>query len=207
MQFPALFVTIFAFVSLGRALPSAEADYEGILEGRDTYDKKGSGMCSSLQVKFCDEAVNNYIIRDDAQRYKPDVYQTCSGGCSALGLNGWTGAGCRVFVQGGQDCKRSGNQLWHDYQDIRNNGVDKCGSKHWGNGCLTTINYVSECGKVKEDCPRDRINELKARIHELKSDSKDNYDDKIQESWQWMGVSYRAIKIPIHSCDQPSPVH
>ncbi|KAK9778067.1 hypothetical protein AB5N19_02550 [Seiridium cardinale] len=154
MQFPARFVTIFAFVSLGRALPSAEADYEGILEGRDTYDKKGSGMCNVLQVKFCDEAVNNFIIRDDVQRYRPGEDETCSGGCSGLGSKTYSGIGCGVFVKGDTDCTRSGNQLWHDYQDIRNSGADKCGNKHWGDGCWTTIDYVSACGQIKEVCPK-----------------------------------------------------
>jgi hypothetical protein len=35
--------------------------------------------------------------------------------------------------------------MWWDYQDIRKSGCKKCGTKHWGDGCMTTVNYVSGC--------------------------------------------------------------
>lgn len=40
-----------------------------ILEKRDSYDCKGSSMCSSLQVRACDDAVNNKLIRNDGVNY------------------------------------------------------------------------------------------------------------------------------------------
>lgn len=65
------------------------------------------------------------------------------------------GYGCGVFVQGtnktltgDQPCEFSGNQIWWDYQDIRDSNkgnCDKCGSKVYSNGCEITINYVSGC--------------------------------------------------------------
>lgn len=39
------------------------------LFARDTYDCKGSSLCSSLQVSFCDDAVNNKIIRNNNVNY------------------------------------------------------------------------------------------------------------------------------------------
>ncbi|KAK7947864.1 uncharacterized protein PG986_008750 [Apiospora aurea] len=104
------------------------------LTSRDTYDRKGSAMCGSatMQVKYCDEAVNSFLIRDDAYRYRPDVYNRCAGACSGQGARGTTvTSGCHVSVEGDAACRRSGNQMWQDYQDLRANGAGKCGSKHW----------------------------------------------------------------------------
>ncbi|KAK8038641.1 hypothetical protein PG993_007052 [Apiospora rasikravindrae] len=124
------------------------------LTSRDTYDRKGSGMCGSktMQVKYCDEAVNNFLIRDDAYRYRPDVYNKCAGAGTTVT------SGCHVSVEGDAACRRSGNQIWQDYQDLRRNGADKCGSKHWDQweggkklACRTTVNYISDCMKGKDE--------------------------------------------------------
>ncbi|KAH9895327.1 hypothetical protein F4778DRAFT_267239 [Xylariomycetidae sp. FL2044] len=149
-------------LALINALPQPELDSHDAsspptnLTSRDdgvSYDSKGSGMCGALQIKYCDQAVNRYIYRDDQVRYTPASHGMCNGGCSALGAEGLQGSGCSVFVDGPQyDCDVSGNQLWWDYQDIRANGVEKCGSKHWGNGCRTTVNYVAACFKAKQEC-------------------------------------------------------
>jgi hypothetical protein len=57
-------------------------------------------------------------------------------------------SGCGVFVQG-TNCKISGNDMWMDYQNIRNiGGCKKCGSYHREDKCLVTINYVSGCKNV-----------------------------------------------------------
>lgn len=50
---------------------------------------------------------------------------------------------CRVYIQGGSNCLRSGNQIWDDYQQIHAGNCEKCGSKHWGDGCLTSIDYIN----------------------------------------------------------------
>ncbi|KAF6838782.1 hypothetical protein CPLU01_02315 [Colletotrichum plurivorum] len=112
------------------------------LEKRDSYDCKGSSMCSSLQVRACDDAVNNKLIRNDDVNYgAPGSGRSRTGACSNI----FGGYGCGVFIQGKSHCARTGNQMWWDYQDIRKNNCRVCGSKHWGDGCLTTINYVSGC--------------------------------------------------------------
>lgn len=51
---------------------------------------------------------------------------------------------CKIYVAGPAKCKRSGNRMWRDYQDIRKHGCESCGSKHWGDHdhCRTTVNYV-----------------------------------------------------------------
>lgn len=150
-----MYFTTIAFMSLmgmigANAVPHlhAEMDTEtsprlkSPLVARDTYDCKGSSLCRSLQVRACDDAVNNKIIRNDDVNYgAPGSGRPRTGECSAIA----GGFGCGVFIQGQKNCARTGNQIWHDYQDIRGNGCKICGSKHWGDGCLTTINYVSGC--------------------------------------------------------------
>ncbi|KAI3558673.1 hypothetical protein CABS01_07360 [Colletotrichum abscissum] len=114
----------------------------GVLDKRDSYDCKGSSLCSSLKVAACDDAVNNKLIRNNDVNYgAPGSGRPKTGACSNI----FGGYGCGVFIQGKSGCARTGNQMWYDYQDIRANGCRVCGSKHWGDGCLTTINYVSGC--------------------------------------------------------------
>jgi hypothetical protein len=63
-----------------------------------------------------------------------------SGGCWGDGARG-----CGVFVQG-TNCAMSGNDMWNTYQDLRKlGGCSKCGSFHREDGCLLTVNYVSNC--------------------------------------------------------------
>ncbi|KAK4185498.1 hypothetical protein QBC35DRAFT_476314 [Podospora australis] len=112
------------------------------LTKRDWFDHKGSGMCKSMNVRACDIAVNDRIIRNNDLNYgAPGSGRPHTGACSA----NFASTGCGVFIQGKSHCARTGNQIWHDYQEIRNNGAKKCGSKHWGDGCMTTINYVTGC--------------------------------------------------------------
>jgi hypothetical protein len=79
--------------------------------------------------------------------YTLTVLRTYRSGRSQTGAcqSAFGGYGCGVFIQGGNTCARTGNQMWQDYQDIRSHGAKTCGSKHWGDGCMTTINYVSGC--------------------------------------------------------------
>ncbi|RAL02336.1 uncharacterized protein BO80DRAFT_472333 [Aspergillus ibericus CBS 121593] len=111
-----------------------------------SYDCKGSSMCTTpALLKWCDHAVNT-LYRDDDPFYHSsevidgDVYSSQSGNCW-----GDQTRGCGVFIQG-QNCSISGNDLWNDYQNIRNiGGCKKCGSFHRDDGCLVTINYVYNC--------------------------------------------------------------
>jgi hypothetical protein len=45
-----------------------------VLDKRDSYDCKGSSMCSSLQVSACDNAVNSKLIRNDVVNYGASGY-------------------------------------------------------------------------------------------------------------------------------------
>ncbi|KAK7921610.1 Vacuolar protein sorting-associated protein 4B [Apiospora marii] len=109
-------------LTLGPLLAAGASASTLPLTSRDTYDRKGSGMCGAMQVKYCDEAVNNFLIKDDAYRYRPSVYNQCAGACSGAGAQGTTvAAGCHVSVEGDAECRRSGNQLWGDYQDLHPN--------------------------------------------------------------------------------------
>lgn len=149
-----------ALLALGPLLAAGASASTLPLASRDTYDRKGSAMCGAMQVKYCDEAVNDFLVRDDAYRYRPDVYNRCAGACSGAGAAGSTvAAGCHVSVEGDPECRRSGNQLWGDYQDLRAHGASKCGSKHWDQwradgsklACRTTVNYISDCLKGKDE--------------------------------------------------------
>ncbi|PYI01181.1 hypothetical protein BO78DRAFT_436345 [Aspergillus sclerotiicarbonarius CBS 121057] len=110
------------------------------------YDCKGSSMCTTPDLlKWCDHAVNT-LYRDDDPFYHStevidgDVYSSQSGNCW-----GDQTRGCGVFIQG-DNCSISGNDLWNDYQNIRNvGGCKKCGSFHREDGCLVTVNYVYDC--------------------------------------------------------------
>ncbi|KAH6640172.1 hypothetical protein F5144DRAFT_609227 [Chaetomium tenue] len=113
-----------------------------VLDKRDSYDCKGSSMCSSLQVRACDDAVNSKLICNDDVNYGASGSGRPQGGaCSNI----FGGYGCGIFIQGKSHCVRTGNQMWWDYQDIRKSGCQKCSTKHWGDGCMTTVNYVSGC--------------------------------------------------------------
>ncbi|KAI2619622.1 hypothetical protein GGR54DRAFT_639947 [Hypoxylon sp. NC1633] len=109
------------------------------------YDCYGSTMCPVMHVRDCDGAVNDKLIRNDVVNYgaagsgKPHL-----GVCR--GIN--TDYGCAVFIEGPDHCVKSGNDIWWDYQEIRNSGCHHCGHKYWGDGCMTTINYEPECHKV-----------------------------------------------------------
>ncbi|KAJ5475502.1 hypothetical protein N7539_007789 [Penicillium diatomitis] len=105
----------------------------------EEYDCKGSSMCSTPDfLKWCDHAVN-YLQRND-QKYYGTYDSQLTGNCW-----GDQTRGCGVFIQG-NNCSISGNDLWNDYQNIRNvGGCKKCGSFHRPDGCLVTINYVYTC--------------------------------------------------------------
>jgi hypothetical protein len=76
-----------AFVAIAAAgtipVPRSNADFmepgsspalTGLLAKRDSYDCKGSSMCKSLQVRACDEAVNNKLIRNNDVNYGAPGY-------------------------------------------------------------------------------------------------------------------------------------
>lgn len=69
-----------------------------------------------------------------------------SGRCETQGDGYMGNGGCSVFVQGPESCAFAGNEIWSDYQQIRNEGgCAKCGTKTYSDGCMVTINYVSDC--------------------------------------------------------------
>ncbi|KAF9874265.1 hypothetical protein CkaCkLH20_08248 [Colletotrichum karsti] len=117
-----------------------------------SYDCKGSGLCGSTvnMLKYCDHAVN-YLRRGENFVYTTEK-DKLNGNC----WSDWAGNGCGVFIAGTPDdkytdaeyCEITGDDMWWAYQDIRaddGGNCDKCGSKHFGNGCRVTINYVTGC--------------------------------------------------------------
>ncbi|KAJ5326091.1 uncharacterized protein N7506_009193 [Penicillium brevicompactum] len=110
-----------------------------VVPNADDYDCQGSIMCSTPGLLgWCDKAVNT-LHRADDEDYSTDVNRL-TGNCW-----GDQTRGCGVFIQG-TGCSISGNDMWNDYQNIRKiGGCKKCGTYHRGNGCLVTIDYVSQC--------------------------------------------------------------
>lgn len=78
MQFPTIVLLAFAGMVTASAIPHSHQEPESSplprspLEARDSYDCAGSGMCKSLQVRACDDAVNSKIIRNDDVNYGAD---------------------------------------------------------------------------------------------------------------------------------------
>lgn len=78
---------------------------------------------------------------------------TSNGAALAISGNCWAnyeGFGCKVYIQGtdqdGNNCHITGDDMWNAYQDIRKIGdCSVCGSKHFGNGCLVSVDYDYGC--------------------------------------------------------------
>ncbi|KAI9372873.1 fibronectin type III domain protein [Aspergillus egyptiacus] len=114
--------------------------------GDSPYDCKGETLCSTTNVKWCDKAVNQ-MNRGES------IYTANAANLVQMG-NCWAnsaGFGCWVRIRGtdkttGENCQITGDEMWHAYQDIRNfGGCKKCGTKHFGNGCMVTIDYHYGC--------------------------------------------------------------
>ncbi|OAR01499.1 hypothetical protein LLEC1_05006 [Akanthomyces lecanii] len=109
------------------------------------YDCKGAGLCSTTPVKFCDRAVNE-MKRGDNIYESNRAALVYRGNC----YGNMDGYGCSVQIRGtdenGKNCKITGDELWQAYQDIRKSGDCRmCGSKHFGNGCLVSVDYYVNC--------------------------------------------------------------
>lgn len=113
--------------------------------GTAPFDCKGETLCSTTNVKWCDKAVN--------QMNRGETVYTANGIALAVSGNCWSnnaGFGCSVQIRGkdenGKNCKITGDEMWQAYQDIRSiGGCDTCGSKHFGNGCLVSVDYYYGC--------------------------------------------------------------
>ncbi|GAT25369.1 fibronectin type III domain protein [Aspergillus luchuensis] len=113
--------------------------------GNSPYDCKGATLCSTLNVKWCDKTVN--------QMNRGSTLYTANAEALALSGNCWANweqFGCSVKIRGkdenGKDCTITGDEMWEAYQDIRKiGGCKNCGSKHFGNGCLVSVDYYYGC--------------------------------------------------------------
>lgn len=109
-----------------------------------SYDCEGATLCSTTNVKWCDEAVNN--MDRGSKLYTASDTIAVAGNCWANA----EGFGCSVSIRGtdgdGNSCQITGDDMWYAYQDIRDVGdCAKCGSKHFGNGCLVSVDYYYGC--------------------------------------------------------------
>lgn len=112
------------------------------------YDCEGHHRCALSPTKWCDKAVNQ--MNRGSRMYRSNGVPFSEAG------NCWAdraGYGCSVQIRGkhegtGEVCQISGDDMWHAYQDIRHKWKGKCGqcgSKHFGNGCLVSIDYAEGC--------------------------------------------------------------
>jgi hypothetical protein len=112
------------------------------------YDCKGHTLCSTSSVKWCDKAINQ-MPRGGHMYRSNGVPFSEAGRCWANVV----GLGCSVQIRGknrdtGGVCEISGDDMWKAYQDIKDSSkgnCGKCGSKHFGNGCLVSIDYAEGC--------------------------------------------------------------
>ncbi|KAL0930132.1 uncharacterized protein CTRU02_214952 [Colletotrichum truncatum] len=116
-------------------------------ERRDTFDCEGHSLCGALPVSACDQAANK-LIRNDDVNYGASGNKSGKPKGECTSIVGPQLPGCGVYIQGGSQCMRTGNQMWSDYQEIRNNDCKTCGRKQWGDGCMTVINYVVGCNPL-----------------------------------------------------------
>jgi hypothetical protein len=112
------------------------------------YDCKGGKLCDNTLdfIKHCDIAVNSLVHQTgEKHMYTADKPLGESGMCS---INPITGQGCKVYVQG-KGCSLSGDDMWAAYQDLKDvkiSGCKKCGTKHFGDGCMLTRDYHFDLG-------------------------------------------------------------
>lgn len=80
MHFRTTAVLALATVATASATPDAQVKTltsprpRSPLDKQDSYDCKGSGMCKSLQVRACDNAVNTVLIRNNDINYGAPGY-------------------------------------------------------------------------------------------------------------------------------------
>lgn len=122
------------------------------------YDCEGANLCSTTNVKWCDEAVNN--MDRGLKIYTASDTIAVAGKCWA----NYEGFGCSVQIRGTDDgaaCQITGDDMWNAYQDIRDIGdCSTCGSKHLGNGCLVSIDYYYGCDNRDPGPNRKNITDL-----------------------------------------------
>jgi hypothetical protein len=113
------------------------------------YNCQGDTLCRDISDKWCDKAINNMNRQKDHWYHSNGDYLAARGNCWSNSV----GIGCSVQIRGenkqdgNKACKISGDDMWLAYQDIKKiGGCKKCGSKHFGNGCMVSVDYMTECG-------------------------------------------------------------
>ncbi|KAF2429956.1 hypothetical protein EJ08DRAFT_589813 [Tothia fuscella] len=113
------------------------------------YNCEGSALCATTNKKYCHQAVNR--MGRGNKVYKTSDILAEAGNCWGT----TDGYGCKVQIRGRNEhdgnkiCTITGDEMWWAVQDIidsNKGGCTKCGSKHFGNGCMVTTDYVTQCG-------------------------------------------------------------
>ncbi|KAK4222659.1 hypothetical protein QBC38DRAFT_374648 [Podospora fimiseda] len=147
-------LSFLALISSATAVPLTDTDTTNttstiLFTRSESYKCGGGWICGSHDhLKRCDQSVNHYLVRTDEVLYgSAGSGREKDGACPPE-----SHFACKIFVAGADHCARSGNEMWQDYQDIRNKkkgncngGRNTCGTKNWGDGCRTTVDYVAYC--------------------------------------------------------------
>lgn len=137
------------------------------------YDCEGATLCTTTNVKWCDEAVCN--MDRGSKIYTASDTIAVAGNCWAI----YEGFGCSVQIRGSDDgaaCQITGDDMWNAYQNIRDLGdCSTCGSKHLGNGvwCLLTITMgvtiaiQGRTGRMSRIWLKEPSEEIQSSSHEV----------------------------------------
>lgn len=118
-----------------------------------TYDCDVNDMCGAPWMeRLCAVVINHHIWRSDNFTYLigrwPDADWTnapCVADSVVVGQH--MHRGCSMYIEGPSHCKRTGNQVWWDYQAIKRYGCKSCGLRTFGihGECRIVVNYDSDC--------------------------------------------------------------
>ncbi|KAF3289282.1 hypothetical protein TWF970_003062 [Orbilia oligospora] len=125
--------------------PNSALEARATLEKRDSWDCKGSGMCSTVPQETCLTALNAFKTNDifwkEKRRWvKYDAF--VNGHCLAM----WTCSNPQDYVSAGNSGVSRGYSLVDKALSIysKNGGnCKKCGSVWFWGSCRFTLNYCS----------------------------------------------------------------
>lgn len=81
---------------------------------------------------------NVYESNRDALVYRGNCYGNMDGYGGSVQIRGTD--------QNGNSCKTTGDEMWQAYPGSRWSGDCRmCGSKHFGDGCLVSVDYYVNC--------------------------------------------------------------
>lgn len=139
-----------------RADPERAKSFNGTEDATPEFSCDLSNDCGHHieMPKLCDRVINENIWRSDRFHYTvgkkvwPESERANEPCVDAEDRPGHPSlAGCQMWLEGPEHCKRTGNQVWWDWQDIHHYGCTICGKKTWGKRgeCTTVVDGDPAC--------------------------------------------------------------